>query len=146
MEEWTLTADDRVPVDAAFLDFSKAFDPVPHQCPLHTLHGYGIRGKLLIWIRAFLTERKQRVVVHGAKSDWCSVDSRIPQGSVLGPTLFLIYVNDVPGRMHCRLKMFADVKMFIRDPRPRPCGCSKLTCVPSRTAVGGKVAAALQFY
>ena len=119
MEEWSSAADDRVPVDIAFLDFRKAFDTVPHKRLLQKLEAYGIKGKLLSWIKAFLTERRQRVIVQGSKSEWVSVDSGIPQGSVLGPTLFLIYVNDVPEQMQSAVKMFADdVKMFCRVSRP----------------------------
>ena len=73
----------------------------------------GIRGKLLDWIRSFLSNRKQRVIINGVCSDLTAVTSGIPQGSVLGPTLFLIYVNDLPETVSSHLKMFAeDTKIY----------------------------------
>ena len=111
--------DDRDSVDVAYLDFSKAFDSVPHKRLLYKLHAYGIRGKLLQWVEAFLTERSQRVVVQGAKSQWSPVASGIPQGSVLGPTLFIIFVNDIPTQLHGSVKLFADdAKVYSRVKRP----------------------------
>ena len=78
-----------------------------------------IRGKLLQWVEAFLTERRQRVVVQGAKSQWSPVVSGIPQGSVLGPTLFIIFVNDIPTQLHGSVKLFADdAKVYSRVKRP----------------------------
>ena len=119
IEEWSAAADARVPVDVAYLDFCKAFDSVPHKRLLLKLHGLGIRGKLLSWIEAFLTERRQRVVVEGCRSDWVSVASGIPQGSVLGPTLFILYVNDIPDQLLGEVRMFADdTKVYRRVPRP----------------------------
>ena len=108
LEDWNRALDAGESVDVAYLDFSKAFDSVPHQRLLHKLQVYGIRGKLLQWVKAFLTERSQRVVVQGARSQWSPVLSGIPQGSVLGPTLFIIFVNDLPAQLQGSVKLFAD--------------------------------------
>ena len=95
-------------VDVIYLDFKKAFDKVPHRRLLVKLQGYGIQGKVLDWIQEFLTERKQRVVMNGSESEWSDVTSGIPQGSVLGPTLFLVYINDMPDVINAIIKLFAD--------------------------------------
>ena len=77
------------------------------------LQAYGIKGKLLNWIQAFLTNRKQQVIINGFQSDESSLASSVPQGSVLGPLLFLIYVNDIPGTIDSSSLLFADdTKLF----------------------------------
>ena len=76
-------------VDAVYLDFSKAFDTVPHPLLLHKLEAVGIEGQLLDWVRSFLTDRHQRVMIRGTCSGWRKVWSGVPQGSVLGPTFFM---------------------------------------------------------
>ncbi len=113
VEVWTRLLDDGIPIDVVYLDFAKAFDSVPHQRLLIKLESYGIKGNLLKWVKDFLLGRRQRVVVNGVPSSWASVDSGIPQGSVLGPLLFICYVNDMPEIVTSMIKMFADyTKLF----------------------------------
>ena len=80
--------------DVIFLDLSKAFDSVPHERLLTKIHAYGIQGPLLSWLRSFLTNRYQRVVLRGHHSSWTSVLSGVPQGTVLGPILFLMIFQE----------------------------------------------------
>ncbi len=113
LDIWTQVLEDSQNLDAIYLDFQKAFDTVPHQRLLKKLSGYGIRGKVLEWIKAFLANRRQRVLVNGSASQWCPVLSGIPQGSVLGPMLFVAFINDLPECVHSMVQMFADdTKLF----------------------------------
>ena len=108
LDDWTRAIEQGDSVDAIYLDFSKAFDTVPHRRLLRKLQAIGIRGSLLRWIEGFLTDRKQRVALNGVKSSWAPVASGVPQGSVLGPLLFVAYVNDLPDAVNCGVQMFAD--------------------------------------
>ena len=83
-------------VDAIHLDLSKAFDRVQHHMLLNKLEQYGISGSLLQWFRSYLSDRYQRVALDGTLSDWLPVTSGVTQGSILGPLLFLVYINDMP--------------------------------------------------
>ena len=115
IEDWTKWIDDGHNIDTIFLDFQKAFDSVPHQRLLSKLKAYGILGRYYTWIENFLTNRRQRVVVGDEKSEWETVRSGIPQGSVLGPLLFVIFINDLPDAVSSTIKIFADdTKMYRR--------------------------------
>ena len=83
-------------VDVAYFDYAKAFDKVSHRLLLIKLEAYGIKGQMLKWLRDYLDNRKQRVVVGGATSPWLQVVSGTTQGTVLGVLLFLLFINDLP--------------------------------------------------
>ena len=108
INEWMSYIDDKIPVDAAYLDFRKAFDSVPHKRLLTKLHGYGIRGNVLNWIADFLSGRTQYVSINEASSKPVPVVSGVPQGSVLGPCLFVYFINDLPEVSQSFIKIFAD--------------------------------------
>ena len=101
-------------VDAFILDFSKAFDRVPHGRLLYKLNHYGINGNLLAWVEDFLSERTQSVALAGVSSMPCRVTSGVPQGTVLGPLLFLLYVNDLPSCISSSIRLFADDCLLYR--------------------------------
>ena len=100
--------------DVAILDFSKAFDTVPHRRLLAKLNHLGIRGDILSWIIQFLQARTQRVVVDGESSEWVHVASGVPQGTVLGPLLFVCYINDLPLHVDSHIRLFADDCLLYR--------------------------------
>ena len=94
--------------DVIFLDFSKAFDKVSRQHLFHKLHHYGIRGDLLTWIKGFVSNRVQQVVVDSQQSNLTAVTSGVPQGTVLAPLLFLCFINDLPNGIMSKIKLYAD--------------------------------------
>ena len=108
IHEWASVLNVHGQVDVVFLDFAKAFDSVPHERLLLKAAYYGIRNKANIWLRSFLTGRSQRVVINGSASSWSSVVSGVPQGTVLGPILFLMFINDLPKNITSGIKLFAD--------------------------------------
>ena len=101
--------DSQKQIDMIFLDFSKAFDTVPHQRLLTKLQYYGINNKIYHWISNWLTKRSQRVLVNGSSSSYVPVISGVPQGTVLGPLMFLLYINDINKNIiSSKLGLFAD--------------------------------------
>lgn len=102
--------------DLILLDFSKAFDKVPHERLLYKAMYYGVRGSTLQWIRDFLSGRNQRVIVDGKSSNNAPVQSGVPQGSVLGPLMFLLFINDLPEYVHqSNVRLFADDCVLYRN-------------------------------
>jgi hypothetical protein len=96
-------------IRVVFLDISKAFDRVWHKGLLYKLKSCGITGKLLEWLKDYLTDRQQRVIVNGEHSEWGRINAGVPQGSVLGPLLFLIFINDITHVIrNCKIRLFAD--------------------------------------
>jgi len=94
------------------LDFSKAFDKMPHQRLLHKLHFYGVQGQTLRWVEAFLSHRTQQVAVEGKMSEKGQVTSGVPQESVFGPTIFLVYINDIGRGIKSSVKLIANDTML----------------------------------
>ena len=115
IHHWAKSLDSGASSHVIFLDFAKAFDSVAHERLLLKLDHIGVRGKLLSWIRGFLTNRQQRVVCNGHSSAWARVISGVPQGSILGPLLFLVYVNDVSVNLVSPTRLFADDCVIYRQ-------------------------------
>lgn len=107
-ENWTEALDQGYGLDIIYLDYRKAFDSVPHRRLMAKLQSFGIKGRLLQWLENFLVSRTMRVGVRGTFSSRRTVQSGVPQGSVLGPLLFLLFVNELPSWITCQIKMFAD--------------------------------------
>ncbi|KAK3095343.1 hypothetical protein FSP39_013497 [Pinctada imbricata] len=113
LDIWTDALDHQEQIDAIYMDFMKAFDKVPHGRLVQKLKSYGISDRMCIWIKSFLTNRKQRVHINGNYSKWHNVASGIPQGSVLGPLLFVCFINDLPDSVLSSVYLFADdTKLF----------------------------------
>ena len=114
LDEWTTALDEGHCVDVVYCDFMKAFDKVSHTRVIDKLQYYGIRNPVLGWIKSFLRNRHQRVIINGETSDWKEVLSGVPQGSVLGPILFVIYINTLPEvATDSQIYLFADdTKIF----------------------------------
>jgi hypothetical protein len=107
--DFTKEVDSKGCMDVVYLDISKAFDTVCHSKLLYKLTRYGIAGHLLSWIKGFLSDRVQCVNANGAKSTYVNVSSGVPQGSVMGPLLFLLFINDIEDSVeNVKIKIFAD--------------------------------------
>jgi len=119
LDIWTEILDIGGYVDVIYMDYAKAFDKVAHQRLLKKMECYGITGHVLNWTRSFLNCRRQKVAVNGEESSWSNVLSGVPQGSVLGPLLFVIYINDLPEQVHTMVRMFADDTKVFADASAR---------------------------
>jgi hypothetical protein len=108
--------DNKTQVDMAILDFSKAFDRVPHKRLATKLEFYGIRHGMKRWLENLLSHRRQRVAVDGVLSQECEVLSGVPQGTVIGPLLFLLFINDITDNIkHSQLRLFADDCLIYKE-------------------------------
>jgi len=113
LEIWVDGLDNRISVDVVYFDIMKAFDTVPHRRLLTILGSFGISGNLVKWIEDYLSGRLQRVVINGCSSSWSLITSGVPQGSVLGPLLFLIFINGLTEVIDSHIRLFADdTKIF----------------------------------
>lgn len=123
MDEWNRIMDDGGVVDVAYCDLEKAFDTMPHRRLLEKVKSYGISGELLKWIESFISGRKQCMVVKGEKSETKQVLNGVPQGLVLGPLLFVIYINDLGNVVeNSSIYMYADdTKLFKGIRRQEDC-------------------------
>ena len=108
IDDFAKAINNRQQIDVGILDFAKAFDKVPHSRLLYKLEYYGVTGNLLKWLTSFLSDRSQQVALNGVLSSRCNVTSGVRQGSVLGPTLFLVYINDIASIIQSKLHLFAD--------------------------------------
>jgi len=121
-DDWYNILDEGGNIDSIYLDFRKAFDTVPHKRLKNKINSYGIRGRLLTWIVDFLSQRTQSVKVGNQVSSKTAVTSGIPQGSVLGPVLFLVFINDITSVVNCVVKLFADdTKLYSEITSPEDC-------------------------
>ena len=108
VEDWASALDSQKQVDVFILDFEKAFDTVPHELLKTKLFSLGVSKQVLRWVDDFLSDRKQAVVVNGTRSPFDDVVSGVPQGSVLGPILFLVHINDIINAASSNIRLFAD--------------------------------------
>ena len=118
-DDFCKALDNRIVTQCIYFDISKAFDRVWHKALLRKLYGIGIRGTLFSWFKNYLSNRTQAVVIKGKSSSYLKIPSGVPQGSVLGPLLFLIYINDITKDIESTIRLFADdtsIYLSIDDP------------------------------
>ena len=108
LEDWCNALEKKQNIDIVYLDISRAFDCVPHERLLCKLYNAGIKGNVLGWFKSFLQNRRQRVKINETYSNWVTVSSGIPQGTILGPVLFLVYINDIGKNLFSNIRLFAD--------------------------------------
>ena len=109
MTAWRIALDRDEIVGTVLIDLSKAFDSIDYDMLLTELEAYGVRGIEKSWFVNYLSGRRQRVVVNGAMSNWSKMVKGVPQGSILGPLLFMIFTNDMPPAVkHCSVNLYAD--------------------------------------
>ena len=117
IEDLSKSLNDKQQIDMAILDFSKAFDTVSHSKLLYKLDHYGVRTNTLNWIRSWITNRTQRVVINGTTSNQVPVKSGVPQGTVLGPLMLLVFINDIAERTQSRVRLCAEDCLIYRETR-----------------------------
>ena len=124
LDIWTHILDMGGQIDVIYIDFMKAFDQVPHRRLIGKIESYGIGGDIIGWISDFLYDRTQRVLINGHPSASGKVTSGIPQGSVLGPLLFVIYINVLPDAVDSYAYLFADdTKLFSKIAKEEDVTC-----------------------
>ena len=102
------TLDQGGQTDVIFLDFSEAFDSAPRNLLIYKLRSFGFNGNLLSWIQNYLSDRHQSVIIDGKESDSLPVTSGVPQGSILGPLFFVLYIDDLPNVCSSKVSLYAD--------------------------------------
>jgi len=115
LDDWTERLESGGQIDVIYTDFEKAFDRVPHNRLISKLYKYNINENIIKWIKAYLHNRVQRVKINSCFSDWANVVSGIPQGSILGPLLFIIYINELPNICESGSQLFLyadDAKIY----------------------------------
>ena len=119
LNDWTNSLENKFTTDCIYLDYQKAFDSVPHKRLISKLRSYRFNPVIISWVENYLRDRSQYVEINGEQSQWQPVTSGIPQGSVLGPLLFLIYINDLPKHVNSTIYMYADDTKIYREIRDK---------------------------